>query len=137
MVKRAYQLDRLVIPHAVMFNFKIPSLSKSKILVEQKLDISTAKSFHFEDETARQLALFVCKTGYWDAEYRNNPEIIGRTKNNQQLALVDLEKMDSPVSGIYGYFSAGLYNLFNSRQKKMLLAMAEKEGIKPLSGFSH
>lgn len=106
-VVRTHNLGLLVIPRA-----KYVSWATVDFIVEQKLDFSQTeikrKALFHENEEAtreaiRQLAIFICKTGYNDVEWRNNPILIHDIEGeNRKIALIDVEDLKQPAMGLFG-----------------------------------
>ncbi len=141
-VCRTYQLGLLVIPRVKLFTVTIKG-EKYVIIAEQKLDINpyeSAQEQYYEefadslDETIRQLAIFICKTGYRDVAWRNNPILNNSfdTNGNRRFALIDLEDIDDPQIGLFGGTgekTKGLVRCVNERQGLIVEAIAKANGI--------
>lgn len=127
---RKESLGLLKLPHAKLFN---------GILAEEMLNFNPRTSMQEElfeeggaalDKTIEQLALFICKTGFSDVEWRNIP-IIDKNK----IALIDVEEMvANPAVGLFGGYvdgggRTGLVRLVNETQGKIVLAVAQKCGV--------
>jgi len=141
-VCRVNQLGLLIIPNARLFN-----VEKYEIIAEQKLDITPEESAQeqlFEDhadrldETVRQLAVFIAKTGFSDVEWRNVPVLNDNVdkEGNRKIALIDIEEMDGAKTGILGQEQAfmaaprrGLAHCVNEKQMEMVIAEARKQGV--------
>ncbi|MFT5318933.1 MAG: hypothetical protein ACI8RA_002202 [Chlamydiales bacterium] len=104
-------LDMLVVPKAAILFLSDKLRNRYSMIVEKKLDIETdretCKLFNNDSpniaETIRQLAVFIQKTGYKDVEFRNNPVLKEKTELGQRkIALVDIEDMGNPYSGLFG-----------------------------------
>jgi hypothetical protein len=140
-VVRTHQLGLLIIPHAKLFTVTAKN-EEYEIIAEQKLDINPyerAQEQYFQDyanslnETIRQLAVFICKTGYSDVELRNNP-ILNKSVDshgNRKIALIDIEEMDSPTTGLFGggFGRRGLVRCVNEEQGKIVETVAKQNGI--------
>lgn len=140
-VIRTHQLGLLIIPNTKLFTVTLRK-RKHAVIVEQKMDIDQdidvqEQSFlDYADslnEAVCQLALFICKTGYSDVAWRNNPILNNSLdeKGNRKIVLVDLEELDSPEVGLFGEENKrrGLVGCVNEKQGKMVKIIAEKEGI--------
>jgi hypothetical protein len=106
-VCKTHKLGLLMIPKA-----KKITVAGKTLLVEERLPIKTNESAQEQlyhdlsglNETIKQLALFIIKTGFSDVEWRNvpilddSPDFLG----NRRIALIDLEEMQSATTGIYG-----------------------------------
>lgn len=133
----ANRLNLLVVPHAKMFN-----IDGMTLIAEERVNINQNESaqehlYHLSglNETARQLAIFIAKTGFSDVEWRNIP-LIDTTpefQGNRQIALVDLEDMDGADTGIFGggLGRRGLIRCLHSEEQiDMVLAEAQRQGIR-------
>ncbi|VHO02673.1 hypothetical protein [Candidatus Rhabdochlamydia sp. T3358] len=111
-VIRTHQLALLVIPKAKLFIVDLEG-KKYEVIAEQKLDINPhegAQEESFLDyadslkETIRQLGFFICKTGYSDVTWGNNPILNNSLdeKGNRKIALIDLEEINNPEIGLFG-----------------------------------
>lgn len=141
-----YRLDLLKIPHAKRIG---------EYIIEEKLELPSARveEEYFKkyassiNETIRQLALFICKTGFADVAWRNIP-VLEKSTNSldlRKIALIDLEDMDPSDEykgiGIYGMPSEegvsipkerGLIGCVTEAQAGIVQKVAAKE----LPGFS-
>ena len=112
------------------------------IIVEQKLDIdhdTADQEEHFEEhatslnEAIRQLAIFICKTGYADVEWRNNPMLnnSGDTLGRRKIALVDVDGSGFPETGLFGggLYINGLLSQVSLEQGRMIAAIAKENGV--------
>ncbi|MBM3202088.1 MAG: hypothetical protein FJZ56_06750 [Chlamydiae bacterium] len=133
----AHQLGLLVIPHAKKFN-----VGGRSFIAEQRFNIqrheSAQEQLHTElsglNETIRQLAIFIAKTGFSDVEWRNIPIIDDEPsfQGSRRIALIDLEEMTSPVTGIFGEGSLrrGLIRCLSSEEQiDIALTEASRHGI--------
>ncbi len=140
-VVRTHQLGLLVIPHAKLFNVNTEN-EEYEIIAEQKVDINpyeSAQEQYFQDyanslnETIRQLAVFICKTGYRDVEWRNNPILNNSLdgNGNRKIALIDIEEMNSSETGLFGggFGRRGLVRCVNEEQGKVVATVAKQNGI--------
>jgi Family of unknown function (DUF648) len=135
----AHKLDHLVVPHAK--KFKIDNVS---IIAEGRLNINPNESAQEElyklpglDETAKELATFIAKTGFSDVEWRNMPLLdhAADFQGTRRVALIDLEEMEEATGGIFGggLGRRGLVNcLFNEKQIDSVLAEANRQGLRLL-----
>ena len=139
-VIRAHQLGLLVIPKAKLFSVIVED-KKYEVIAEQKMDINpyeSAQEEYFLDyadslnETIRQLALFICKTGYSDVTWGNNPILHNSFDGrNRKIALIDLEEINSPEIGLFGKenMQRGLLGCVNEEQGKMIETIAKENDI--------
>lgn len=144
-VVRTYKLGLLVIPNAKLFTVNVEG-EEHEIIAERKVDINpheSAQEQYFQDyaeslnEAIRQLAIFICKTGYGDVNWRNNPVLNNSLdeNGNRKIALIDLEEMDKPQVGLFGRGDGrrGLVRCVNEEQGKIVEAVAKQNGIKTSS----
>lgn len=116
-IVRTHNLGLLIIPRAKIIALEInfsSIITKEfpAFIVEEKLNFTphTASQkalFHRDENTLeeaiRQLAIFICKTGYTDVEWRNNPIMIDNNmKTDKKIALIDLEHLELPSAGLFG-----------------------------------
>lgn len=141
-VVRTHQLRLLVIPNAKLFTVDADG-EEYEIIAEKKIDINPYESSqeqYFQDyaesltETIRQLAVFICKTGYSDVEWRNIPIIKNSLdgNGNRKVALIDIEEMDRPDIGLFGGGwggRRGLVKCVNEEQGKIVESIARQNGI--------
>lgn len=132
----AHQLSLLIIPHA-----KIIKIGDSTLIVEERFNIRQHDSAQEElysvlsglDETVRQLAIFIAKTGFSDVEWRNIPIVddAPEFQGSRRVALVDLEEMESAETGLFGeWIRRGLIRCLSSeRHIEIALAVARRYGI--------
>lgn len=135
-------LGLLIIPHAKKFNFITEDNRKCVVIAEECMDInqeeSAQKEFYTKyskdlNETARQLAIFVARTGFNDVTPRNVP-IINEVEGFQgprRVALIDLEHMESSINGFIGdgNGSCGLIGCVGEDQIDIVISEARKKGI--------
>lgn len=144
-VVHSHQLGLLVIPQAKLFTVNFEG-KDYEIIAEQRLGISPdleIQEQEFQDyadslnEAIRQLAIFICKTGYNDVEWRNNPVLSNSLdgNGNRKIALIDIESMDSSIEGLFGKMyctiqkSRGLVRCVNEEQGKIIESVAKQNGI--------
>ncbi|EKE08203.1 MAG: hypothetical protein ACD_17C00291G0004 [uncultured bacterium] len=133
----AHQLGLLIIPHAKKFH-----VDGRTLIAEECFDVqqheSAQERLYSElsglNETTRQLATFIAKTGFSDVEWRNMPIIDDAPvfQGSRRVALVDLEEMDSPEIGIFGggLGRRGLIRCLSSEEQiDIALAEAGRHGI--------
>ncbi len=85
------------------------------------------------NEAIRQLAVFICKTGYSDVRWRNIPVLNNSLdeNGNRKIALIDIEEMDSPEVGLFGGArTRGLVRCVNEEQGKIVEEVAKRNWIK-------
>lgn len=133
----ANRLNLLVVPHAKKFN-----VDGMVFIAEERVDINPNESAQEHlyqlsglNDTARQLAIFIAKTGFSDVEWRNMPLIdtAPEFQGNRRVALVDLEEMDGAATGIFGggLERRGLVGcLYSEAQIDIVLAEAQRQGIR-------
>lgn len=129
-----HQLGLLVIPHAKKFN-----VAGMTLIAEERLNINQNESAQEHlyqlsglNETTKQLATFIAKTGFSDVEWRNMPLIdtAPEFQGNRRVGLIDLEEMDGADTGIFGGGRRGLIRCLHSEaQIDIALAEAERLGI--------
>lgn len=140
-IVRTHQLGLLVIPNAKLFTVNAEG-EEYEIIAERKVDINpeeSAQEQYFQDhaeslnETIRQLAIFICKTGYSDVEWRNNPMLNNSLDEhgNRKFALIDIEEMDNPETGLFGggWGRRGLVRCVTEEQGKIVETVAKQHGI--------
>lgn len=131
-VIRTDQLGLLVIPKAKLFTVDLGG-KKYEVIAEQKVDINSHESVQEEyfldfadslNETIRQLGFFICKTGYSDVTWANNPILNNSLdeKGDRKIALIDLEEINDPEIGLFGEENRrrGLVGCVNEKQAKMI-----------------
>lgn len=151
-VCKEYGLDKLKIPKSVLIRLgsndeqNDPILTDC-ILAQEKVDIDhnvgTQEDYyqnHGEslDEAIRQLAIFICQTGFFDVDWKNIPVLnIGSGK----IALIDLESLECNLKppqkfepkeiGIFGGVPnpKGLVRCINDEQVKLVVKIAKKFGV--------
>src|SRR5690606_32895894 len=115
---------------------------KYDIIAERKLDLNPSESAqeqYFEEyasslnETIRQLAVFICNTGYSDVEWRNNP-VLNNSLNEfgqRKIGLIDIEEMDSKTTGLFGggFGRRGLVRCVNEEQGKIVEKVAKQNSV--------
>ncbi len=137
-VCRTHQLGLLKIPHARLIG---------KYIVEEKLELENAsiQEENFKkyassiNETIRQLAVFICKTGFSDVSWRNNP-VLSNSGDLKKIALIDLEELNPSEEfagiGLFGVPSEkgisiptrrGLIGCVNENQGNIIRKVADKE----------
>ena len=134
-------LGLLVIPHAKKFNIHADG-KRYAFIAEENLDLNPDASVQEEyyhkfakdlNKTARQLAVFIAKTGFNDVTWRNiplfneGPEFRGP----RRVGLIDLEHMEDKVNGFIGdgNGSPGLIRCVSKGQIDLVIAEAKKNGI--------
>ena len=129
----AYQLGLMVIPHA-----KKIEVGNSALIVEEALNFNPDASAQEENyqkyskdlnETARQLAIFIAKTGFNDVTWRNIPLI--EEEGRKKVALIDIESMESAENGFIGDMnrSRGLIRCVSRDQLDIVINEAKKANI--------
>jgi hypothetical protein len=142
-VLRTHQLGLLVLPHAKMITVAADG-EEYDIIAKQKLDINHSEGAQeklFEEyagslnETIRQLAVFICKTGYSDVEWRNNPLVNNNVDGERKIALIDIEEMTSKKIGLFGggFGRTGLVGLVTEEQGKIVESVAKQNGVNTAS----
>lgn len=135
-------LGLLIIPRAKKVDVVIDG-KRYCLIAEETLDLDFNESAHEElyhkysselNDTARQLALFIAKTGFNDVTWRNIPilnEKVGFT-GPRRVGLIDLEHMSSVVNGLIGDCFNGSYGLINcvsEKQIDIIIEEAEKQKV--------
>ncbi|MBS4166975.1 MULTISPECIES: DUF648 domain-containing protein [unclassified Neochlamydia] len=146
----ANDLGLLIIPHGRKFDVEVSGVAYT-LIAEESLDFNPNESAQEElyhtysrelNETARQLAIFVAKTGFNDVTWRNIPILneIPEFHGPRRVALIDLEHMNSAINGFLGYFnkngflgdfngSRGLVHCVSEEQIDIVIAEARKQGV--------
>lgn len=137
----ANRLGLLIIPQAKQF-----TVSGHSFIAEEALDFNPKESgqeslYHTcaneLNETARQLATFIAKTGFNDVTWRNIPILneAPQYKGPRRIGLIDIEHMRSNVNGFIGDCngSCGLIGCCVSEQQiDTIISEARKQGV-PIS----
>lgn len=135
-------LNLLTIPQAKKMILTAPNEKTYYLIVEKSLDFqpdSGKQEELFENhskqlnETVRQLATFVAKTGFNDVTWRNIP-VLNETPNfpgPRRIALIDLEHLENKVNGFIGdpNNSCGLIRCVSAEQIDIVLAEANKQNV--------
>ncbi|MFN4174094.1 MAG: DUF648 domain-containing protein [Parachlamydiaceae bacterium] len=139
----ANQLGQLIVPHAKKIEIKASDKTYT-LIAEECLDFDADVSTHITryqtpskalDETVRQLAVFIAKTGFNDVTWRNIPFLNEKpdAQGNRRVALIDLEDMDrdSVDKGFTGDVneSCGLIGCLSKDQIDIAINEAKKQGI--------
>ena len=136
-VCRTHELGLLVIPNAKLFTVNADG-EDYDIIAEKKVDINPDESSQEElfeehadslNETIRQLTVFIAKTGFSDVEWRNIPVLNDSQdeNGNRKIALIDIEEMSSPATGLFGGFlRRGLVECVNEEQGEIVVNEAKK-----------
>ncbi len=131
-----HQLSLLVVPHAKKLN-----VAEMTLIAEECVNINQNESAQEHlyqlsglNETARQLATFIAKTGFSDVEWRNMPlvDTAPEFQGNRRVALVDLEEMDGVNTGIFGggFGRRGLVRcLASEEQIDIAITEASRHGV--------
>ncbi len=138
---REYGLDQLVIPSTSLLSVEFEG-KRYDLTAEEKLDVNTEETTqekNYEEfaeslnEAISQLAIFICKTGYSDVEWRNNPVLSNSLENgSRKIALLDLEEMSSQDIGLWGSVDPkrrGLIGCINEEQAKRVHKIAKWNGV--------
>lgn len=136
------QLGNLLVPHAKKIEVNAGG-HQYTLIVEEALDFNPHDGAQEElyhqysdelNETARQLATFVAKTGFNDVNWRNIPLLNEEERflGNRRVALIDLEHMENVANGFIGdpNGSCGLINCFSTDQIDIVINEAKNQGIK-------
>lgn len=133
----------VIIPHNQKITFNTEDGQQVVLIAEESMDINPEESvqeeFYHEyskelDETARQLAIFVAKTGFNDVKLGNIP-ILNEADGfvgPRRIALIDLEHMESRIGGFIGGTngSCGLIGCVSSQEQiDIVLEEARKNGV--------
>lgn len=135
-------LGLLIIPLAKKLTFNTDDNRQCVVIAEESMDINHEESVQEEffhkyskelNETARQLAIFVAKTGFNDVTPRNIP-ILNEAEDfhgPRRVALIDLEHMESSINGFTGdgNGSCGLIGCVSEAQIDIVIAEARKQGV--------
>lgn len=133
-------LGLLIIPHAKKFAVEVNGVSYT-LIAEESLEFNHNESAHEElyhkystelNETARQLSIFIAKTGFNDVAWRNIPILneVPTFQGDRRIALIDLESMNSAKNGFLGDIngSRGLIRCVSEKQIDNVVAEACKTG---------
>lgn len=138
-------LNLLVVPHAKKFIVQADGYDFT-FIAEECLNFDSNESAHEElyhkyskdlNETARQLAIFVAKTGFNDVAWRNIPIITEAAgfQGPRRVALIDIEHMKSSFEGFMGSVgwggngSRGLIGCVSEEQIDAVIGEARKQGV--------
>lgn len=134
---REYGLEKLAIPPSSLFTLRYND-KQYDVLAEKKLDIDTDESiqeqiyYEYADdltEAISQLAIFICKTGYSDVVWRNNPVLNSHADEApRKIALIDLEEVGDASTGLWGNidpFRRGLIGCINEEQAVIIHRIAK------------
>lgn len=138
---RTYNYKHLKIPRCQLINLEFQN-SKYDVLIEEKLEFDDSLKFQKQaftssdpqtQEALCELAVFICKSGYSDLAYRNNP-ILKTSSERCQIGLIDLEHFESSPWGLcgtdqYNLNRKGLLSLCNTQMQKRIYEIAKKEGL--------
>lgn len=139
-IVRTHQLGLLVIPKATVLTVDVED-KKYEIIAQEKMPINPYESAqehycldHADslNEAIRQLATFICTTGYSNVRWLNNPILNNNLdeKGNRKIALIDLEEMQDPKIGLFGQDGRrGLIQCVNEEQGKMIEVIAKENGL--------
>lgn len=141
-------LGLLIIPHAKKLTFNSADNRKCVIIAEERMDINHNKNIDLNekiqeenyrkyskelDETTRQLAIFVAKTGFNDVRPSNIPILneVADFHGPRRVALIDHEHMESSINGFCGDFngSPGLIGCVSEAHIDIVIAEAQKQGV--------
>lgn len=140
---RLFALHHLKVPacHMISLNYEMQKLD---ILIEEKLDFKSdileqkklfARPNQSTQDALAQLAFFICKTGYSDVEYRNNP-ILHTPYDDCIIGLIDLEHFESTPWGLFGMVKSkhgisrkGLVALCSQAFDERIFEIAKKQGL--------
>jgi hypothetical protein len=104
-VCKEHNLNLLIVPKAEKF-----TVGGITIIAEERMDIGQNMEAEKEnyrlgglDETVRQLAVFIAKTGFSDVAWRNIPLLDrdSQFEGNRRVALIDLEEMGGALIGLF------------------------------------
>lgn len=138
-----HKLGLLVIPNAKLFSVEHEE-KQYEILAEKTLDFNSHEGIQqdfFEkdnpnlDEAIKELATFICKTGYSDVSWRNNPFLNPLDGVKQRIGLIDLEEMESKEIGLFGEKRRrGLVGCVSKRHGEMVKEIALENQV-PVDSF--
>ena len=133
-------LDLLIVPQAQKFDVEFNGEVYS-IIAEQKLNLAFHETAQEElyhqssarlNETARQLAILVANTGFYDVTWRNIPILNEPGSDKPRIGLIDLEhiNMRARKEGFLGnLFSRGLIRSVSEEQINIVVEEARKQGV--------
>jgi hypothetical protein len=141
-VINTHKLGLLVIPNAKLFPTEIEG-EKYEIFAEEKLNVTpflNGQEQHDQgytnslDETIRQLAVFICKTGYSNVQREHIPILnndLDLKKGNRKIALINIDKMEGllfegAAVGLFGKGrQQGLVDYVNAEQAQIIKKVAD------------
>lgn len=137
----ANQLGLLTIPRANKIIVNAGGIEYA-LIVEESLDFVSHHSAQEDlyhkysaeiNESVRELATFIAKTGFNDVTWRNIPILkdTNESKSAKRIALIDLEHMNSAVNGFIGDWngSNGLIGCVSDQQIDFVIEEARKQGV--------
>jgi Family of unknown function (DUF648) len=138
----ANQLGLLIIPHAKKFNVNAQGNTYT-FIAEESLNVNANESsqehlYHTYstklNETARQLAIFIARTGFNDVAWRNIPVLNEPQEYSgpRRVGLIDVEHMKSVVNGFTGDAngSRGLIRCATSEEQiDVIIKEARNQGV--------
>ncbi|MEC7838800.1 MAG: hypothetical protein VX777_02025 [Chlamydiota bacterium] len=138
---KTYALGLLVVPNAKLFSVDVAG-KKYEIIVEKKLDINPSESAQEQyyldyasslNETIRQLAVFICKTGCSNVDWRNNPVLNDAPDQFgcRKIGLIDIEEIEWAEAGLFGcgYRGRGLVGCVTEDQGRIVESVAKQHGV--------
>lgn len=132
-IKRVYNLYKLKIPKQKLISLRSAHGQSFDIIAEEKINYPKFQRRQFSNpsnDTAlaiSHLAQFICRTGYSDTEYRNNP-----MTHDGKIALIDLEHFESAPVGLFGHDvleRTGLIKCVHSKHHIFVEYQAARFGI--------
>ena len=144
-VINTHKLGLLVIPNAKVFQTEIEG-GKYEIFAERKLDTTpflNEQEQHDQgyanslDETIRQLAVFICKTGFSNVKKSLIPILNNNVDQNRKIALIDVNEMrgssfEGAAMGLFGNEGVqrtGLVDHVNEKQAQLIKIVAAENKI--------
>ncbi|MDF2549884.1 MAG: hypothetical protein K0S07_951 [Chlamydiales bacterium] len=137
----AKRLNLLIIPKAKEIQIDGDQGQKFPLIAEESLDLNPIPSIqedlyrtHAEElqDAVCQLATFIAKTGFNDVTWRNIPVLNQPSGLQKRIALIDLEHMESAISGFLGDInngSCGLIRCVSEGQIDRVIAEADRQGV--------
>lgn len=137
----SHHLALLIIPQFEKFDVEVNG-EKCSVIAEESLDFIQDESAQTElyhkyskdlNETVRQLAIFIAKTGFCDVTPRNIPilEEENGCLGDRKVGLIDLEHMGLAKWGFIGgsYGSRGLLHCVSEEHIDLVIEEAKNQGI--------
>jgi hypothetical protein len=135
-VCKEYGLNLLVIPHAKEFTLYSAKKCYS-VIAEESLDLNgdskIQQKYYTEyapqlNETIKQLAIFILKTGFYDIKYDNIPILNQPYGSDRRIGLVDLEHMGHTPQKVITAINQLLFCI-KEEQQQLVINVAGSVGV--------